>query len=387
MTEPAPDLLTSTIDRLITNLITITDDTGHFLLHLSDGRVIDTKGWNGWEWTHGIGLWGLYAYHELRPDAAVQPLSIIEAWFKKQLPQGTTKNINTMSPFLTLASLPLTPESMATLGEWAEWAMNTCPRTPAGGWQHVTYLSEHVGQLWADTLVMTALPLAKIGKVLDQPEYVAEAARQFLVHVAFLRDSETGLFFHGWQFNEEGVGGHNFARARWARGNAWVCMAVPEMLRIAGWEEGDAVREWLVSVYRMQCAALRGCQAKSGMWRTILDRPEEEGSYEESSATAGIAYGILKGVDMGLLDRTFLPVVGRAVKGVMDKINEGGELEGTSFGTGMGDSLEHYYAIERTSMPYGQALAIMLLAEVLKAIGGVGRMVSVKGRENGQDDK
>ncbi len=44
------------IDKLIDNLVNITDDTGEFLLKLDDGRVIDTKGWNDWEWTHGIGL-------------------------------------------------------------------------------------------------------------------------------------------------------------------------------------------------------------------------------------------------------------------------------------------------------------------------------------------
>jgi rhamnogalacturonyl hydrolase YesR len=48
-----------TIQLLINQLVNIKDETGEFLLRLDDGRVIDTKGWNGWEWTHGIGLYGL----------------------------------------------------------------------------------------------------------------------------------------------------------------------------------------------------------------------------------------------------------------------------------------------------------------------------------------
>ena len=51
------------IGQLITSLTNIKDETGRFLQRLPDGRVIDTKGWNGWEWTHGIGLYGLYQYH------------------------------------------------------------------------------------------------------------------------------------------------------------------------------------------------------------------------------------------------------------------------------------------------------------------------------------
>lgn len=45
----------SQVDLLINNLVNIKDETGEFLLRLPDGRVIDTKGWNDWEWTHGIG--------------------------------------------------------------------------------------------------------------------------------------------------------------------------------------------------------------------------------------------------------------------------------------------------------------------------------------------
>ena len=51
-----------TIQLLIRNLVEIKDTSGEFLLRLPDGRVIDTKGWNDWEWTHGVGLYGIYKY-------------------------------------------------------------------------------------------------------------------------------------------------------------------------------------------------------------------------------------------------------------------------------------------------------------------------------------
>jgi hypothetical protein len=50
------------IHKVANNLINIKDETGEFLLRLDDGRVIDTKGWAGWEWTHGVGLYGIYKY-------------------------------------------------------------------------------------------------------------------------------------------------------------------------------------------------------------------------------------------------------------------------------------------------------------------------------------
>ena len=56
------DQIKDTVRRLIDNLVNIKDETGEFLLRLDDGRVIDTKGWNDWEWTHGIGLYGIFKH-------------------------------------------------------------------------------------------------------------------------------------------------------------------------------------------------------------------------------------------------------------------------------------------------------------------------------------
>ncbi|KAL1640821.1 hypothetical protein SLS58_006644 [Diplodia intermedia] len=369
---PASDIHAA-IHKLTDNLVNINDQTGHFLLRLPDGRVIDTKGWNDWEWTHGIGLYGLYQYHTLTNSAAT--LAVIRAWFAGRLAEGTTKNINTMSVFLTLAYLYEDPRLRDDtwrpwLESWAEWAMHELPRTPFGGFQHMTYLEENAGQLWDDTLMMTVMPLAKIGLVLGRPAYVDEAKRQFLVHMQFLFDKDTGLFFHGWQFernSKDGGLGHNFARARWARGNSWVTIVIPDFVELLDLQPGDPTRDYLLDILRAQVDALAALQTPDGLWRTLLDEPEAAGSYVESSATAGFAYGILKAVRKRYLPRQgYEDVAIRATKAVLGKISPDGELLDTSFGTGMGRDYKHYFDIERTSMPYGQAMAIMTLVEFLR---------------------
>jgi unsaturated rhamnogalacturonyl hydrolase len=318
---------------------------------------------------HGIGLYGLWQYYNITGQKYV--LTIIEEWFSKQLALGTTKNINTMAPFLTLAYLydrSGNPEYLPWLESWADWAMNDLERTPYGGMQHVTYLSKHDGQLWDDTLMMTVMPLAKIGMVLKRPEYIEEAKQQFLTHITYLFDTQTQTFFHGWQFNDStlGGGGHNFARARWARGNCWITIAIPEFLELLDAPSNDGFRIYLTSILEAQCRALQRLQEPSGLWRTLLDVPQNKGSYVESSATAGFSYGILKAVRKGYISKDFKVIGVRAIKAIMQKINEDGELTDTSFGTGMGHNLEHYLNIPITSMPYGQSLAIMALAEFLR---------------------
>jgi unsaturated rhamnogalacturonyl hydrolase len=48
---------------------------------------------------------------------------------------------------------------------------------------------------------------------------------------------------------------------------------------------------------------------------------------------------------------------------VLDNISEAGELRNVSFGTPVFDTLQGYKDIPLTSMPYGQAMAILALAE------------------------
>ncbi|KAL2432667.1 hypothetical protein ABEF95_014328 [Exophiala dermatitidis] len=358
------------IDLLIHNLVNIKDETGHFLLELADGRIIDTKGWNDWEWTHGIGLYGLYQYHALTSSASA--LKTIEDWFTARLAEGTTKNINTMAVFLTLAYLYEKngeQSYLPWLDSWAEWAMYELPRTTYGGMQHITYVDENHNQLWDDTLMMTVMPLAKIGKILNRPHYIEEAKRQFLLHIQYLYDTQTGLFFHGWQFDETAPGGvgHNFARARWARGNSWLTIAIPDFIELLDLPPDDGLRLYLVSVLEAQCRALAALQTPEGMWRTLLDVSEEEGSYVEASATAGFAYGLLKSIRKRYIPKEkYMPVAMKAVKAVLQRISDDGELLDTSFGTAMGHDLKHYINIERTSMPYGQAMAMMALVEFLR---------------------
>jgi unsaturated rhamnogalacturonyl hydrolase len=346
------------IQRLIRNLVEIKDTSGEFLLRLDDGRVIDTKGWNDWEWTHGVGLYGIWKYYEQTRDARSRQIML--DWFRARFAAGPpTKNINTVAPFLTLAYLhEETPDASwpPYLDEWAEWLMDGLPRTEENGFQHIVFNSENPQQLWDDTLMMSVLPLAKIGKLLQRPHYVEEARRQFMLHVKYLADRNTGLWFHGWTF----AGRHHFAKALWARGNCWVTIAIPEFIELLDLRPGDGLREFLLETLLQQVRALVKHQDSSGLWHTLIDDP---GSYLEASATAGFAYGILKSVRKEYIGQEYLEAGVRAVKAVLANIDATGELKNVSFGTPVFEDLDGYRQVKLTSMPYGQAMAILALGE------------------------
>ncbi|KIY46851.1 glycoside hydrolase family 105 protein [Fistulina hepatica ATCC 64428] len=354
----------STIKLLISCLVNIKDETGEFLMPLADGRIIDTKGWNDWEWTHGVGLYGLYKFYQITGDA--ETLKIMLDWFRDRFEIGTTKNVNTMSPLLTAAYLHASSSVdvnyLPHLEAWGDWAMHDMPRTDEDGMQHITYIVDNYQQLWDDTLMMTVLPLAKIGLVLGKPEYVEEAKRQFLLHVKYLQDTQTNLFFHGWTFD----GRHHFGRTRWARGNCWITVSIPDFIEMLSLPPEESVCKFLKGVLKGQIDALVDLQDKqTGLWHTILDDPT---SYLEASATAGFTYGILKALRTRLIpkEERYVNCAKQAIQGIFDNITVDGELKQVSFGTPVFDDPEDYKKVKLTSMPYGQSLALLALTEHLR---------------------
>lgn len=238
--------------------------------------------------------------------------------------------------------------------EWAEWIMHDMKRTEEGGIQHEHAELENRQEIWDDTLMMTVLFLAKAGRLFERPEYVEEAIYQFLIHVKYLTDTKTGLWYHGWSFRERS----NFAGALWGRGNCWITIFIPEFLEMV--DLPDSVRRYTVCVLQGQVKALKRYQAGSGMWHTLID---DGSSYEEASCTAGFCYGILKGIRKGYLSREYEECGRKALEALLDKIGADGTVHEVSVGTNVGRTLEHYRQIPISKMHYGQALALLALIE------------------------
>ncbi|KAJ5851758.1 uncharacterized protein N7529_011143 [Penicillium soppii] len=348
--------------KLVDSLVHLKDTSGEFRVPIPTGGFkVDSKSWNNWEWTQGVGLYGMWMLFEITGDESV--LGHIQAWFDQQFAKGTpTKNVNSMAPMLTLAYLyerTGKSEYRAYLDSWAEYIMDGIPRTEENGIQHITFRQVNEGQLWDDTLMMCVLPLAKIGVLLNRPAYVEEAKRQFLLHIKYLVDNRTGLWYHGWTFLER----HNFAEALWGRGNSWITIAIPEFLPLLQLPLGDHFREYLISTLDQQVSALKKFQNENGLWHTLIDDPA---SYLEVSASAGFAFGILKGVRLGYLSKEHRSVGLKGLEAVLNNVNEKGLVQNVSFGTPMGPTKDFYKAIKLTAMPYGQAMTLLCMVELIK---------------------
>lgn len=312
---------------------------------------------NLWDWSQGVALYGIWKYYKITGDKRY--LQYLCDWFDSKMEKPLERTVNTMAPVLTLCYLyeeTKNEKYLAYCEETAAWLLCEMPKTQLGGFQHITMDSENNQQLWADTVFMAVLFLAKIGAVTNNPVYIGEAKKQFMLHIRFLADRKTGLWYHGWSFET----GSNFAKALWARGNCWFTISaaeIPEILDLEPW-----VRDLILDTYRMQAQALKKYQAPNGLWHTLVD---QEDSYVEASGSAGFAYGILKGVRMGYLPKEYQSVAKQAVEGVCACIDETGMVNQVSYGTIVADTLDYYKQVALRPTGYGQNLTLMMLVELM----------------------
>ena len=320
----------------------------------------DVRKYMFWEWPQGVGLFGLWKYFDYTKEQKY--LDMLVKFYTQRIQEGLpAKNINTVAPLLGLSYFyEYTKEEKygEVCEEWAQWLMHEAPRTKERGLQHLTSDTLNDQELWDDTLFMAVLFLGNFGRISGRQEYIDEAEYQFLVHAKYLADKKTGLWFHGYTFN----GNHNFAEAFWGRGNCWITAAIPEFLEIT--EHPASIKNFLAETLKRQAESLAMMQDKSGMWHTLIDDPS---SYLEASATCGIAYGLLIGSQMGILAQECKNAALKAVHPILDCITDDGIVNQVSYGTPMGRGSKDFYKhIEIKSMPYGQALAILFLMEILK---------------------
>ncbi|WP_414698920.1 glycoside hydrolase family 88/105 protein [Paenibacillus sp. LPE1-1-1.1] len=314
-----------------------------------------------WDWVPGVGVIGLLDYYETIGDPAI--ISFLVEWAaRNKMTTEAELVINAIAPFAIFPALYQVSGDNGFKEEAArvaKWLMEEAPRTREQAFEHtVTENVEFSEQVWADTVFMAVLFLARTASLLENEAYAQEAQKQMLLHLTLLEDRESGVLFHGWNCSTA----DHMSAARWTRANAWIAAGVPMILKeIAPLVQ---VSEELLARYRRLMDGLVRFQREDGLWSTVLDQPDY---YREVSGSAGIAYGLWKAVDGGWLlpEQRYETAARRALKAIISNIGEDGIVAGVSGGTPVMESVEAYNAIPTYPTLYGQGLVLMLLSEAL----------------------
>lgn len=314
-----------------------------------------------WDWSQGVGIYGIWRLYQVTGEQRY--LDYVLAWYQRRLAEGLPeKNINRMAPMLTLTTMGIaqeTREHQALIEEYAHWIEHELLRTQENGFTHCT--SDHLNeeQLWVDTLFMSGLFYARASTYLNRPSYLDEVSYQFLLHIKYLIDRDTGLWMHGWNFTGNG----NYGKALWGRGNGWAAISTVDFLEML--DHQDASYQMILNTFRRQADAAVRYQDASGMWRTLLNQPD---SYLEASGTAGFTYALLKGIRLSLLDERYHDAAWKGVDALLSRISPQGEVADVSAGTSVGYDLDHYRKIAIKQRAYGQSLTMLALTEALAGL-------------------
>ncbi len=209
-------------------------------------------------------------------------------------------------------------------------------------------------QAWADTLFMAALFMLRVGVMNDDRELIEDALNQWQWHIRYLQNPSSGFYYHGY----DNIAGDHMSGIYWGRANAWAaytmsmvggllpqCYLYPAYIDVAG-----SLNE--------QLAALKTVQTENGLWRTVLD---DEESYEEVSASAGIAAAML---ERG--NALHGKYINKAITGLLNNISEDGKVMNVSGGTAVMRDKEGYRGIPKAWIQgWGQGLALAFFSTLL----------------------
>lgn len=200
------------------------------------------------------------------------------------------------------------------------------PRTNDGVYWHKAI---YAYQVWLDGIfmglpyrVLTANLLTKQGEMKEKAaqKIYNDAVEQILKTYTRTLDPKTGLNRHAWDETnhtfwadkETGLSQHC-----WGRAQGWYTMALVELLDAlpADYARRDEVKEVLKKDFD---AIIKWQDKKTGTWYQVMDSPEREGNYLESTCTSMFAYSMLKAYRKGYVtDIKYRDAGIRAYKGII----------------------------------------------------------------------
>lgn len=125
------------------------------------------------------------------------------------------------------------------------------------------------------------------------------------------RNQTSGLLVHGYDASRTAVWANPVTGASpivWGRSLGWFAMSLVDTLDVikSNKAKSDAAEKQaadLLAMFRdLAPAIMAAADPKTGAWWQVVDQPNREKNYIESSGSAMFAYSLMKGARMGLLD-------------------------------------------------------------------------------------
>ena len=313
---------------------------------------------NNWHWQQGVALAGLCETFNRTNDSLC--MDYIKKWADQRLSaKYPGYSVNTCAPLISVLDLyKHTGEQkyFDICTDFAKWCLVQEPRSVRGAFEH-TCVDNHTtdNQVWADTLFMSCIFLAKYSVFVKEAMYMHEALRQFVLHYKLLKDDKTSLIYHGF-FGTEG----EKRGVLWGRGNGWFAASSAIVLSLA--DDSFCEYETVKNNYVDYISELIKYQNADGSFNTVIDDPH---SYSEMTATSAFAFAINEGLNQGILDKQLLPNAQKACSALIKNIAYDGTVLNASDGTCVMSNKDDYNKIRTCYSQYAQGLAMLALSSFI----------------------
>lgn len=215
--------------------------------------------------------------------------------------------------------------------------LNAQPRTQEGNFWHKKI---YPNQVWLDGIYMAQPFAALYEKTFGQHDYT-DIVQQIQNVRAKMFDPEKGLYYHGYDasrtaFWADPVTGRS--KSFWLRSIGWFATALADLYEIV--DDAGAKEELGAILAELAEGISRYADPATGMYAQVVDQPEREGNYLETSGSCMIAYAMLKGARLGVLPKPFAALGKKTFDGIVrTKLTTDGEsidLDGICLVAGLG---------------------------------------------------
>ncbi len=175
---------------------------------------------------------------------------------------------------------------------------------------------------WCDALFMSPTVLVRAYGLTGDTRYLDFMDAEYKATTDYLYSKQDRLFFRDSRYFEQMT--KNNKHKYWSRGNGWVFGSLAIILRDLPQERSS--RAFYLNLFKEMANALKKGQRADGAWGpNIADQQEPD--MQEMSGTAFFVYGMLWGINNGVLERAeYLPVVQAGWRALCRNINADGRL-------------------------------------------------------------
>lgn len=200
------------------------------------------------------------------------------------------------------------------------------PRTETGNFWHKKI---YPNQIWLDGLYMAQVFYTRFQKEFGGKDY-SDIINQFKNVRKLMFDENKKLFYHGcdcsktafWADKQTGCS-KNF----WLRAIGWFCISLIDNI---DYIDDENVRKELCALF---VEAIEGiaqyADTQTGMFWQVVDQGSRAGNYLETSGSSMIAYAMMKGARLGVIDKKYAAMGRKTFDGICNKylkITDDGEL-------------------------------------------------------------